>query len=158
MLVSAVQQSESATCARMSPPSWASLLARPPFQPLGHHRALSWAPWVVRQLSVAACFTCGRVYVSTNASLSICPILPSLSVSTRPFSTSGSLFLPCKQVPLYHFSMFHMYVLIYSIVKADKKLSWEVCMSYCIIGFLAAVGLQSIPGSEVTIHPRVRGW
>ena len=117
------------------------------------------------ELSALGCttaFRCCLFYmrqgVCVNASLSICPILPSLSVSTRPFSTSGSLFLPCKQVPLYHFSMFHMDVLIYSIVKADKKLSWEVCMSYCIIGFLAAVGLQSIPGSEVTIHPRVRGW
>ena len=37
------------------------------------------------------------------------------SVSTGPFSTSVSLFLPCKQVHLYHFSRFQIYALIYNI-------------------------------------------
>ena len=36
-------------------------------------------------------------------------------VSIRLFSTSVPLFLPCKQVHLYHFSRFHIYVLIYDI-------------------------------------------
>ena len=40
-----------------------------------------------------------------------CPPL----VSIRLFSTSVSLFLPCKLVPLYHFSRFHIYALIYDI-------------------------------------------
>ena len=34
-------------------------------------------------------------------------------VSIRLFSTSVSLFLPCKPVHLYHFSRFHIYALIY---------------------------------------------
>ena len=34
-------------------------------------------------------------------------------VSIRFFSTSVSLFLPCKLVHLYHFSRFHIYALIY---------------------------------------------
>ena len=38
-----------------------------------------------------------------------------LLVSIRLFSTSVSQFLPCKPVYLYHFSRFHMYVLIYGI-------------------------------------------
>ena len=36
-------------------------------------------------------------------------------VSIRLFSTSMSLFLPCKPVHLYHFSRLHVYVLIYDI-------------------------------------------
>ena len=36
-------------------------------------------------------------------------------VSMHLFSTSGSLFLPCEPVRLYHFSKFHMYPLIYDI-------------------------------------------
>ena len=36
-------------------------------------------------------------------------------VSIRLFSTSVSLFLPCKPVHLYHFSRFHIYALIYDI-------------------------------------------
>ena len=36
-------------------------------------------------------------------------------VSILLFSTSVSLFLPCKPVHLYHFSRFHIYALIYDI-------------------------------------------
>ena len=42
------------------------------------------------------------------------PCFPPL-VSIRLFSTSLSLFLPCKPVHLYHFSRFHIYALIYNI-------------------------------------------
>ena len=42
------------------------------------------------------------------------PAFPPL-VSIRLFSTSVSLFLPCKPVYLYHFSRFHIYALIYDI-------------------------------------------
>ena len=42
------------------------------------------------------------------------PCFPPL-VSIRLFSTSLSLFLPCKPVHLYHFSRFHVFVLIYDI-------------------------------------------
>ena len=41
------------------------------------------------------------------------PLLPPLATSL--FSTSVSLFLPCKQVHQYHFSGFHIYTLIYNI-------------------------------------------
>ena len=43
-----------------------------------------------------------------------CPTFPPL-VSIHLFSTSVSLFLPCKPVQLYHFSRFHIYALIYDI-------------------------------------------
>ena len=55
-------------------------------------------------------FTCGSVCVSVLLS-ELVPPSPSHSVSTSPFSTSQSLFLPCKQVPQYHFSRFHIYAL-----------------------------------------------
>ena len=61
------------------------------------------------------------VYMSVPISQFI-PPPPPLSchfphlVSIHLFSTSVSLFLPCKPVHLYHFSMwFHIYVLIYAI-------------------------------------------
>ena len=41
------------------------------------------------------------------------PHFPPL-VSIRWFSTSVSLFLPCKPVHLYHFSIFHIYALTYN--------------------------------------------
>ena len=57
---------------------------------------------------LAICFT--RVvytcqYYSPNLSLP--------PMSTGPFSTSVSLLLPCRQVHLYHFCRFHIYVLIH---------------------------------------------
>ena len=43
-----------------------------------------------------------------------CSYFPPL-VSIHLFSTSVSLFLPCKPVHLYHFSRFHIYALTYDI-------------------------------------------
>ena len=43
------------------------------------------------------------------------PSFPSPTVSTSPFSSSESLFLPWKYVHQYHFSRFHIYALIYNI-------------------------------------------
>ena len=47
-------------------------------------------------------------------------------VSICLISTSASLFLPCKQVHLYHFSRFHIYTLIYNICFSpiDLQLLW----------------------------------
>ena len=55
------------------------------------------------------------IYIYVKAILSICPPLLPLTVSTRPFSTSVPLFMPCKWVHQYHFSRFHIYVLIHDI-------------------------------------------
>ena len=64
-----------------TPPSWASL----PPSPLGHHRAPSWAPCTIQQLSAAICFTRGGVYI-VSATLPVHPTLPflPLHVSTCP--------------------------------------------------------------------------
>ena len=50
-------------------------------------------------------------------------------VSIRLFSTSASLFLPCKPVPLYHFSRFHIYALIYDICFSLSDLLHSVWQS-----------------------------
>uniref|UniRef100_A0A8C6BIR4 pyridoxal kinase n=1 Tax=Monodon monoceros TaxID=40151 RepID=A0A8C6BIR4_MONMO len=57
------------------------------------------------------------VYMSIPITQFITPPPLPLSplVSIRLFSTSVSQFLPCKPVHLYHFSKFHIYVLIYDI-------------------------------------------
>jgi len=46
---------------------------------------------------------------------SFVPLSPSPTISISPFSTSVSPFLPHKYVHQYHFSRFHIYVLIYDI-------------------------------------------
>ena len=56
------------------------------------------------------------------------PCLPPL-VSMHLFSTSVSLFLPCKLVQLYHFSRFHIYVLIYDICFSLSALLHSVWQS-----------------------------
>ena len=61
-LVSAVQQSESARCIHRAAHSKASLPAPHPI-PLGHHRALSWAPCAIQQLLTSYPFTHGSVYI-----------------------------------------------------------------------------------------------
>ena len=50
-------------------------------------------------------------------------------MSIRLFSTSVSQFLPCKSVHLYHFSRFHIYVLIYGICFSLSDLLHSVWQS-----------------------------
>ena len=108
MLVSPLQESESAKCVHISPPSWASL--HPPhLTRLGHLRALSWAPVLYSSFPLAIYFTHGSVYMSILISQFI-PPSPYPTVSTCPFSMSTSLFLLCKEVRLYQFSRFHIYI------------------------------------------------
>ena len=61
--------------------------------------------------------------------LSVCPTLSFAFVSTSVFSTSVSLFLPCKQAHQYHFSKLCMYMLIYDICFLSFRLT-----SLCITG------------------------
>ena len=77
MLVSAVQQSESTLCIHISFPSWTSLPPPPTYPtPLGHHRALSWAPCAIQQLPTSY-FTHGQTAAAAAAakSLQLCPTL-----------------------------------------------------------------------------------
>ena len=79
-----------------------SLLDLPPAAPrphrthLGHHRALSWAPCAIQQVPTSHLFyTWSCIYVHPNLPVHPTPASPT-TVSTRPLSTSASLFLICK--------------------------------------------------------------
>ena len=71
VFISALQRCESALCACMSPPSWASLPLHPHSTALGHHRAPGCIPWAMQPLPTH-CFTHGSTNV--NATLSVHPI------------------------------------------------------------------------------------
>ena len=55
---------------------------------------------------------CVYIYINLNIPIYLTTLSPPL-VSIRLFSLSVSLFLRCKNVLLYYFSRFHIYVLIY---------------------------------------------
>ena len=63
-------------------------------------------------------------YMPTSVSQFMPP--PSPLVSIHLFSMSVSLFLPCKQVYLYHFSRFHIYALINNICFSLSNLLQSV--------------------------------
>ena len=74
------------------------------------------------------------VYLSIPIAQFITPPSPSSHcfpplVSICLFSTSVSLFLPCKPVHLYHFSRFHIYALIYGICFSPSDLLHSVRQS-----------------------------
>ena len=102
VLVSAVQQCESAICIRIFPPSRASLPPPPPFHPSRHDTAPSWAPCAIySRFPPAIYFTHGSVhtllsYERVMLLFQIVPLSPSLLASTRLFATSLSPFLHCK--------------------------------------------------------------
>ena len=72
-------------------------------------------------------------------------------VTIHLFSTSVSLFLPCKPVHLYHFSRFHMYALIYDICFSLSDLlhsvlqSIDLSMSLQMTQFHSFLWLSNIP-------------
>ena len=71
------------------------------------------------------------IHISVYMSIPISLFIPhprfSPLVPIRLFSTSVSLFLPCKLVHLYHFSRFHIYALIYDIRFFLSDLLHSVC-------------------------------
>ena len=70
-------------CVHTPPPSWPSVSLPPRPIPLGHHRALSWAPRATRRFPLAVCFTHGSAHTSI-------PIHPHLEKWYRfPGGTSG---------------------------------------------------------------------
>ena len=72
-------------------------------------------------------------------------------VSIRLFSISVSQFLPCKPVHLYHFSRFHIYVLIYDICCSLSDLlhslwqSLDSSTSQQMTQFCSFLWLSNIP-------------
>ena len=89
----------------------------------------SGVPCAIQQVLISYLFyTYWCIYVNSN--LPIHPTTPfPRSVSIRLFSTSVSLFLPCKSVHLYHFSRFHVYTLMYNICFSPSDLLHSVWQS-----------------------------
>ena len=83
-----------------------------PFQVVTKHQTD--LPVLCSSFPLAIYFTDGSAYMSMLLS-NFFPTSPSRTVSSSPFSMSVSLFLPCHQVLQYHFSRFHIYMLIYGI-------------------------------------------
>ena len=63
--------------------------------PLGHHKALSWAPYAYSMLSLAVCFTHSIVHMPIPIS-QLNPTHSTTTIFTCLFPTSVSLFLPCR--------------------------------------------------------------
>ena len=68
--------------------------------------AITELPVIYSRFPLAISFTHGTVYMSVLVSQFI-PLVPKCL-----FSVSASLYLPCKQIRLYHCSRFHLHVLI----------------------------------------------
>ena len=99
------------------PWSIASLPCLPPHSPSQSSRS-SWStrlgsPGYSTTSHQPSILTLDGVYVFLLLS-PLAPFFPSPTVSPGPFSTSASPFLPCKQVLQYHFSSFHLHMLMYS--------------------------------------------
>ena len=115
VLVSAVQHCESDICVRVSSPSW-PFFPLPYPTPLGHRRALSWAPCALRKLPTSCLFcTWWCIYVSAALNLfypllpTLCSHVPSLpSLHLHLCSCPASTFIST-------FSRFHIYALMYDI-------------------------------------------
>ena len=84
-------------------------------------------------------------------------------VSIPLFSTSVSLFLPCKLVHLYHFSRFHIYALTYDICFSLSDLLHSVWQSigpstslqmtqFCSFLWLSNIPLYMCTTSSLSIH------
>ena len=86
-------------------PSLLNLRPNPYPTPIGHHRAQS-RPVVPPGASHYALYTQECVHVSAALSTHPHPLLLPAPVSPCLFSTSVSLFLPCKQAHLYHLCRF----------------------------------------------------
>ena len=82
--------------------------------PLGCHRVRAELPVLHSSFPTATCFTDDDVYVSVLLS-GFVPVSPSPVLFTSLFSAAVPLFSSHKQVHQYHFSRFHMYVLIHKI-------------------------------------------
>ena len=67
-------------------------------------------PMLDSRFLLAICLTHG---IDVSMSITVYQFSPNPTMSTHPLPTSAGLFLPCKWIHLYHFSRFHIHMLIY---------------------------------------------
>ena len=112
----------------------------------------SGVPCAIQQVLISYLFyTYWWIYVNPNLPIHTSrPCFPRL-VCICLFSTSVSLFLPCKLVHLFHFSRFHIYALIYDICFSLSDLLHSVwqslgpSMSLQMTQFRSFLWLSNIP-------------
>ena len=124
VLVSAVQQCKSVIIIYII-----SLLSLPPLHPFHSSGEPGCAPGVIYQLLTSYLFYT-RKCIFANATFSICPTLSLPHWVHSLFSVSAPPFLPCTWVHQYHFSRFHICVLIYHICFSLYDIS--LCITGCI--------------------------
>ena len=139
VLISAVQ-CESAVSIHISPSSCLSLPPQCPSMPLGHHRALRWAPCAVQQLPIAHLFHTWCVYMSMLLSQFVTPSLSPLCPHVH-FPRLRLYSCRAKGNHLYHLSRFHIHTLIYGI-----------CFS---LSDLTAFCRTSLRGFQITFNSRM---
>ena len=88
-------------------------------------------------------FTHGSVYMSDSISLFISPCFPPNPVSTSLSTTSGSLFLPWKQVHLYHNN--NKSITKLSQVTSFWRMQYLVCNGLCPLLYLFHHKTGSLP-------------
>ena len=101
------------------PPPGASL---PTISPPTSSQNTKLGSCVIYQLPTSCLIHCSEcMYI--NVTLSSCqPLLSPPQLPMCPGPSSTSVPLPCKQVHLYHFSRFHIYVLVYNICFSLSKI------------------------------------
>ena len=131
LLISAVQQCESAICIHISPPSWTSL---PPLHPTppGHHRTLSWAPCAIHQLPNSHLFYTQYTYASATLNSSRSPFScpPILSLCLHLYSCPKNRFI------FITFSRFHKHVWnknVIGMLSIQHHLSYLLDLLCCLI-------------------------
>ena len=112
-----------------------SLLHLPPTLPIPPLWVITepWAelPVMYSRFPLAIYFTHGSVFMPNLISQFI-PPSPSSPMSTRLFSMSVFLFLPCKWVHLYHFSRFHIWLFVFLLEEGFGVLTPETEVSASI--------------------------
>ena len=124
---------------------------------LGHHRALSELAVLCSSLPLVIWFIHGGVYMSVLLSVDSTIYSPNCPVSTSPFFTSVSRFLPCKaclhmalkHVPLMLISKFHKYHLTYLLSLIEKLL--ELVVKVTVSSFPLFI-LFLTPSKELCVH------
>ena len=107
--------------------------------PLSHHRAPSWAPWIYCRLPLAISHV--AVYLCQTSSPFHSP-LPFLAVSTYPFSTAASLFLPWNSVHLHQFS--------YCVLSSWILSIWKAHFPVLVFKMLTSPSITPTPSLENT--------
>ena len=146
MLFSVKPQHESAIGIHMSPPSWTSLSPPNHPTPLGCHRALSWAPCVTQQISMAYLILHLVVHMfqccSLNLSHPLLPLLgPQVCISTAALQIGSSV--PPFKIP-------YICVITQYWIRQAVASSYTSLLSICLVERSVRSFVTSLEFSETS--------